>query len=94
MVKSAHLREYIPVSSEENRRPLEPGLGACSRRYQVVGMVFAEEELELITGGADGTFLVWQMPSLALKQRITRLHTSPLVSLPPELNLVIQTPWQ
>lgn len=42
-------------------------------------MVFAEEELELITGGADGTFLVWQMPSLVLKQRFTRLHTSPLV---------------
>lgn len=44
-------------------------------------MVFAEEELEVITGGADGTFLVWQMPTLVLKQRFTRLTTSPLVSL-------------
>ena len=46
-------------------------------------MVFAAEELELITGGADGTFLVWQMPSLELKQRFTRLQTSPLVSWRP-----------
>lgn len=44
-------------------------------------MVFAEEELEVITGGADGTFLVWRMPTLVLKQRFTRLTTSPLVSL-------------
>lgn len=44
-------------------------------------MVFAEEELELVTGGADGTFLVWQMPNLVLKQRFTRLNASPLVSL-------------
>ena len=43
-------------------------------------MVFAEEELELVTGGADGKFLVWQMPSLVLKQRFTRLKASPLVS--------------
>lgn len=51
------------------------------RHNQVVGMVFAEEELELVTGGADGTFLVWQMPTLSLKQRFTRLSTSPLVSV-------------
>lgn len=43
-------------------------------------MVFAEEELELVTGGADGKFLVWQMPSLVLKQRFTRSNASPLVS--------------
>lgn len=56
----------------------------CSPRTlplaQVVGMVFAEEELELVTGGVDGTFLVWQMPTLVLKQRFTRVHSSPLVS--------------
>ena len=44
-------------------------------------MVFAEEELELVTGGADGIFLVWRMPNLVLKQRFTRLKASPLVSL-------------
>lgn len=46
---------------------------------KVVGIVFAEEELEVVTGGADGTFLVWQMPSLVLKQRFARSNASPLV---------------
>ncbi|CAM9375604.1 unnamed protein product, partial [Ectocarpus fasciculatus] len=46
---------------------------------QVIGIVFADGELELITGGADGVFLVWQMPSLVLKQRFTRAKNSPLV---------------
>lgn len=46
----------------------------------MVGIAFADDELELITGGADGVFLVWQMPSLVLKQRFTRAKNSPLVS--------------
>ncbi|CAM9150457.1 unnamed protein product, partial [Hapterophycus canaliculatus] len=45
---------------------------------QVAGIAFAEEELEVLTGGADGTFLVWQMPSLVLKQRFTSSNSSPL----------------
>lgn len=47
---------------------------------KVIGIAFADGELELITGGADGVFLVWQMPSLVLKQRFTRAKNSPLVS--------------
>ncbi|CAM9206262.1 unnamed protein product [Scytosiphon promiscuus] len=46
---------------------------------QVVGIAFAEEELEVLTGGADGTFLVWQIPSLVLKQRFASSKNSPLV---------------
>lgn len=53
-------------------------------------MVFAEEELELVTGGADGTFLVWRMPNLVLKQRFTRLNASPLVSRAPGMILAIE----
>lgn len=48
-------------------------------RVKVVGIAFAEEELEVVTGGADGIFLVWKVPSLVLKQRFSRLNTSPLV---------------
>lgn len=54
--------------------PLSPSPDA-----KVVGIEFAEEELEVVTGGADGTFLVWEVPSLVLKQRFARLNTSPLV---------------
>eukprot|EP00752_Nemacystus_decipiens_P009657 g8628.t1 len=65
---------------DRDRGLLEQGNNARLRGHegQVVGMVFAAEELELVTGGADGTFLVWQMPSLVLKQRFTRLNASPL----------------
>eukprot|EP00903_Cladosiphon_okamuranus_P012920 g12063.t1 len=66
---------------DRERGLLECGKHARLRGHegQVVGMVFAAEELELVTGGADGTFLVWHMPNLVLKQRFTRLHTSPFV---------------
>ncbi|CAM9103616.1 unnamed protein product [Ectocarpus sp. 13 AM-2016] len=46
---------------------------------QVVGIAFTDDDLEVITGGADGVFLVWQMPSLVVKQRFTRAKNSPLV---------------
>lgn len=45
----------------------------------MVGIAVAEEELEVLTGGADGTFLVWQIPSLVLKQRFASSNSSPLV---------------
>ncbi|CAM9705457.1 unnamed protein product, partial [Ectocarpus sp. 4 AP-2014] len=46
---------------------------------QVVGIAFTDDDLEVITGGADGVFLVWQIPSLVVKQRFTRAKNSPLV---------------
>lgn len=47
---------------------------------KVVGISFTDDDLEVITGGADGVFVVWQMPSLVVKQRFTRAQNSPLVS--------------
>eukprot|EP00904_Undaria_pinnatifida_P002793 jgi/Undpi1/12514/HiC_scaffold_6.g02183.m1 len=45
---------------------------------QVIGLAFIEEEREVVTGGADSTFLVWHVPTLVLKQRLTRSSSSPL----------------
>lgn len=44
-----------------------------------MGIAFAEDELEVLTGGADGIFLVWQIPSLVLKERFASSNNSPLV---------------
>lgn len=53
----------------------------ASHTMKVVGIVFLEDELEVITGGADATFLVWDLAALTLKQRFTRCSSSPMVSV-------------
>lgn len=55
-----------------------PNLRLC--HLKVVGISFVEEAHEMVTGGADATFLVWHLPNLQLKQRFTRSSASPLVS--------------
>lgn len=52
-----------------------------SHTTKVVGMVFIEGELEVVTGSADATFLVWHVPALTLKQRFTRCSSSPMVGV-------------
>lgn len=69
---------------------------------KVVGMVLIEGELEVVTGSADATFLVWHVPALTLKQRFTRCSSSPMVGVgeigdTPEvrraLHAVTHCPW-